>query len=143
MKKFTFSLLLGILVFAGANTASAVCITLGTGEFCDQIEVTQVGDLVVGLWDWNCGDDPVTTIIGQNTNKLNLVTRPFFTDGSPEPRTLQFVFNKATNTFDLYQTDDGTSITQILFGAPFSHSSGSCAFTALDPNKKPSSSRDR
>jgi len=138
MKKYTLLSLLavGLLIFAGATPASAACLTLT--NFCDVIEVNQSGDLLYGLWDWECTGN-LTSIIGPNTPKFSLVTRPTFSDGSSDPRTLQFVFNKSTDTFDLYQTDDGVTITQIQFNEPYTKSLGSCFNENLGPgNLKPS-----
>ena len=137
MKKYTLLSLLavGLLIFAGATPASAACFTFP--DFCDQIEVSQSGNLLFGLWDWECTGN-LTSIIGANTTKFSLVTRPTFSDGSSDPRTLQFVFNKAADTFDLYQTDDGVTLTQIQFNEPYTKSPGSCGFVLSGPTKKPS-----
>jgi len=140
MKKYTLLSLLavGVLLFAGATPASAACFTFP--DFCDQIEVSQSGNLLFGLWDWECTGN-LTSIIGANTTKFSLVTRPTFSDGSSFSHTEQFVFNKATDTVDFYITDDGVTLTQTAFGVPYTKSAGSCGFVTSGPdNPKPSMS---
>lgn len=129
MKKFAICCLAvaAAVLFVPAANAAPITTCYHLTYFCDGVQSTQIGGVVVGLWDWVCLGAGTGTVMGGVKNKFGTNPTYPFSVGTPLGAHANFYFKPTTATFNLTGTVDGVTFFYFQKNSPYTTTAGPCS----------------
>lgn len=129
MKKFAICCLAlaAVAMFVPAANAVPITTCYHLTYFCDGVQTTKIGPVVVGLWDWVCLGTGTGTLTGGSLNKFG--TQPLYpyAGGTAFGADAVFYFHPATGLFNLTGTVDGMTFFYFQHNSPYTTTPGPCS----------------